>query len=109
METNTKKQTGDIQLGRLRYTHNRFLLTLACLALAAFIFADIIGSNVAQGSNWVENLTSPQMVWALLLLPIAAFGGLMLKRAGHPDTALKCLIVAAGFISGAVAKLLFAL
>lgn len=107
MANNTKNPTGDIQLGRFSYTHNRFLLTLASLALAAFIFADIIGSNVAQGSNWLEKMASPQMSWALLLLPIATFGSLMLKRSGHPDTALKCLIVAAGFITGAVAKIIF--
>lgn len=107
METKTTNPTGDIQLGRFRYTHNRFLLTLASLALAAFIFADIIGSNVGSSSNWLEKLATPQIVWALMLMPIAAFGSLMLKRSGHPDTAVKCLIVAAGFISGAVAKMVF--
>jgi hypothetical protein len=107
METNTKNPMGDIKLGRFRYTHNRFLLTLASLALAAFIFADIVGSSVSHGSSWVEKMATPQIVWALLLLPIAAFGNLMLKRSGHPDTALKCLIVAAGFISGAAAKIIF--
>lgn len=107
METNTENPTGDIQLGRFRYTHNRFLLTLASLSLAAFIFADIIGSSAAHGSSWLEKMGTPQMVWSLLLLPIAAFGGLMLKRSGHPDTAMKCLIVASGFITGAVAKIIF--
>ncbi|WP_439126297.1 MAG: hypothetical protein ACNJA3_28425 (plasmid) [Pseudomonas rhizophila] len=107
MPNDTKNPTGDIHLGRFCYTHNRFLLTLASLALAAFIFADIIGTNVTLGSNWLEKMASPQIVWALLLLPIAIFGSLMLKRSGHPDTALKCLIVAAGFITGAVGKLVF--
>lgn len=107
MAHNTKNPTGDIQLGRLCYTHNRFLITLASLALAAFIFADIIGSNVDQGSSWLEKMATPQLVWAFLLLPIATFGSLVLKRSGHPDTALKCLIVAVGFVTGAVAKIIF--
>lgn len=108
METNTKNPTSDIQLGRFRYTHNRFLLTLTSLALAAYILADIIGTGVDQGANWLEKMAAPQMIWSLLLLPIAAFGSLMLKRSGHPDTAVKCLIVAGGFITGAVAKIIFA-
>lgn len=101
MLTSTPQNEGAVQIGRLSYSHNRFLILLACIAALAYDIADSIGLPINNGNTGISKLAEPQMIWAALLIPIAAFGMWALKRAGHPDTAFSCGLIAASFLAGA--------
>ncbi|MHC5194971.1 hypothetical protein ACYSUW_14550 [Pseudomonas frederiksbergensis] len=106
MLTSTQQNEGAVQIGGFCFTHNRFLAMLGCLAALAFVLADSFGfptSNV--GGTGISKLATPQMIWALLLIPIAAFGCWALKRAGHRDTALSCGLIAVSFLAGVLIKI----
>lgn len=99
MNTEENSALGDVRVGRFKYSHNRFLMALLCLAIAAYLLADIFGVSLQPGMGALDKLRSHQMLWALLLVPVAVFGCLALKRSGHRDTAISCGIMAISFIS----------
>lgn len=101
MLASTPQNEGAVHIGRFSYSHNRFLALLACMAALAYVIADSIGLPINNGNTGISKLAEPQMIWALLLVPIAAFGVWALKRSGHPDTALSCGLIAASFLAGA--------
>ncbi len=104
MFANTQNE-GTVQIGRFSFSHNRFLVLLGCLAALAFVIADSFGFPIDDtGGAGISKLTSPQMIWALQLLPIATFGAWALKRAGHRDTAVSCGLVAVSFLVGVLIK-----
>jgi hypothetical protein len=92
---------GDIEIGRFSFRHNRFLMFLACLVALAYVIADSVGASPSQGAEAISKLAAPQIIWSIMIVPIAAFGTWALKRAGHSDTALSCTLAAFGFICGA--------
>lgn len=94
----------EIKLGRFSYTHNRFLLALLCLAAAGFVFADFVGGPLQPGMGFIAKLASHQMIWALLMLPITAFGYIALHKSGHRNTAISCAVVGIFFVSGVAAS-----
>jgi hypothetical protein len=100
MLASNPQNEGAVKIGRFSYSHNRFLVLLACIAALAYVIADSVGLPI-NGSTGISKLAEPQMIWAALLVPIAAFGVWALKRAGHPDTALSCGLIAASFLAGA--------
>lgn len=107
MFANKSLPAGDIQIGGISYRHNRFLVFLACLVALAYVIAESVGVQASQGAVGISKLTSPQMVWSILIVPIAVFGTWALKRAGHSDTALSCALAAFGFICGASIRTFF--
>lgn len=99
---------GDIKLGRFSYTHNRFLLCLLCLAIAAFVLADMVGGTLQPGMTLTALMTSRPIIWAVLLLPISIFGCLAFDRSGHRDTAISCAVVSGFFALGTTLSALWA-
>lgn len=104
MNITDRSQPANVHIGRFSYSHNHFLILLACLGAIAFVIAYWFGVKSTAGMSWSERAGTWQMIWAYLLLPIAASGGHMLKRAGHGDTALSCIGVGVGFLLGAAAR-----
>jgi len=106
MLASTEHNEGAVQIGRFSFTHNRFLGLLGCLAALAFVLAESFGfptNNI--GGTGISKLATPQLAWALLLIPIAAFGTWALKRAGHRDTAISCGLIAVSFLAGVLIKI----
>ncbi|MBM5458802.1 hypothetical protein H8F21_14635 [Pseudomonas sp. P66] len=101
MASDLKHSSGEVQVGPYRYTHNRFLLVLALCALLMHIVSGMVGIPAEPGMSLIGRLATPQMVWALLLLPVCGLGGFFLNRSGHRDTALSCALIASGFLLGA--------
>ncbi|MCK1788896.1 hypothetical protein [Pseudomonas violetae] len=99
-----KSQPADVHIGSFSYSHNHFLILLACLGAIAFVIAHWFGVKSTVGMSWFERAGTWQMIWAYLLLPIAASGAYILKRAGHGDSALSCIGVGLGFLLGAAAR-----
>ncbi|WP_137187855.1 hypothetical protein [Pseudomonas asiatica] len=104
MQTDLKPVSRDIRIGKYSFTHNRFLLLLALCALLAYLAAGAVGIPSASAMTFAERLSTAQMVWSLLLVPICGIGSYLLKRAGHLDTALSCAVLAMGFLIGAAMK-----
>ncbi|EKT4528401.1 hypothetical protein QEM33_000943 [Pseudomonas putida] len=104
MQTDLKPVSRDIRIGKYSFTHNRFLLMLALCALLAYLAAGAVGIPSASAMTIAERLSTAQMVWALLLVPICGIGSYLLKRAGHSDTALSCAVLSMGFLIGAAMK-----
>ncbi|MDF9778797.1 hypothetical protein [Pseudomonas baetica] len=106
MLASTPHSEGAVQIGRFSFTHNRFLVLLGCLAALAFVLADSFGFPINNiGGTGFSKLATPQMIWALLLIPVAIFGAWALKRAGHRDTALSCVLLAVSFLAGVLIKI----
>lgn len=106
MLVSTQQNEGAVQIGRFSFTHNRFLVLLGCLAALAYVLADSFGFPIHNsGATGFSKLATPQMIWALLLIPVATFGAWALKRAGHRDTALSCGLIAASFLAGVLIKI----
>lgn len=101
MDTDKPNSPGNIRIGRFSYSHNSFLLVLACLAAVAFALADSIGIAANSETLPVMKLGAPQMIWALFLLPIGGFGAWAFNRAGHRDTANACGLAVVAFLIGA--------
>lgn len=101
MDTENTTTDGEIHFGRFSYSHNSFLVALACLAAAAFGLADWFGVVAGAEAQLVRKIAAPQMIWALLLLPIGAFGAWAFNRSGHRDTATACGLAAVAFLAGA--------
>ncbi|MGE8063976.1 hypothetical protein [Pseudomonas sp. NPDC089569] len=104
MLASTPQNERAVQIGRFSYSHNRFLILLACIGALAYVVADAVGLPIHSGSTGMSKLAEQQMIWAALLVPIAVFGAWALKRAGHPDSALSCGLIAASFMVGACVR-----
>lgn len=106
MVVSTQQNEGAVQIGRFSFTHNRFLVLLGSLAALAFVLANSFGfPTYNSGATGFSTLATPQMIWALLLIPVATFGAWALKRAGHRDAAVSCGLIAASFLSGVLIKI----
>lgn len=101
METPKKSLDGYIKIGPIAFSRNRFLLTLACIAAALFVVADLVGVRETAQNGLLASALAPQMVWAYLLLGLAAISSRPLSRAGYSSTAASCWIITISFLAGA--------
>lgn len=109
MDTSKKMQDGYISIGPFAFSRNSFLLTLACIAAALFLVADLVGVRDSANHGLVASALAPQMIWAYLLLGLAAIGSHPLSRAGYSSTAASCWVIAISFLAGAGAYTLHAM